>query len=109
MKFTALLIFILVSFVICNGYANGERMKTDVEKVRIYDAASNSYQVVDKIVKTDAEWKKILTEEQYNITRGHGTEAAFCSLPTKAHGKGLYKCVCCGTDLFKVTEKFESG
>ncbi len=79
------------------------------KKIRIYDAASKSYQMVDKVKKTDAEWKKILTPEQYNVTREHGTEAAFCGLPTKGHHKGIYKCVNCGTDLFLVDVKFESG
>lgn len=78
-------------------------------QVRIYDAKSNSYQMVDKVIKSDAEWKKILTPQQYEITRGHGTERAFCGLPTKDHKKGLYQCVACGTDLFKAGEKFESG
>ncbi|MBI4309733.1 MAG: bifunctional methionine sulfoxide reductase B/A protein [Candidatus Omnitrophica bacterium] len=65
--------------------------------------------MVDKVIKTDEEWKKILTPEQYNITREHGTEPAFCGLPTKGHTKGVYTCVGCGTDLFVVDYKFESG
>jgi peptide methionine sulfoxide reductase msrA/msrB len=62
-----------------------------------------------EIVKTDDEWKKILTPEQFSITRKKGTEAPFtgkCDVPP---GKGLYRCVCCGTDLFEVGTKFESG
>lgn len=78
-------------------------------KVNIYDAASGMHQLVDKVVKTPEEWKKILTPEQYRITRGHGTEPAFCGIPTKDHKKGIYKCVGCGTDLFLVNNKFESG
>ncbi len=49
-----------------------------------------------------------MTPEQLRVTRGHGTERAFCALPTK-HTKGIYKCVGCGTDLFLVGNKFESG
>ncbi len=79
------------------------------ETVRIYDAASGTYQQVEKVEKTPQEWKKILTPEQYRVTREHGTEAAFCGLPTKDHKKGIYKCVGCGTDLFRVDNKFESG
>ena len=78
-------------------------------KISIYDAATSSYQMVDKVVKTDAEWKLVLTPEQYAVTREHGTERAFCGLPTKGHVKGIYKCVGCGTDLFMVDNKFESG
>ena len=77
--------------------------------VRVFDAAKNDFIVVDKVAKSDAEWKKILTPEQYNVTRAHGTERAFCGLPTKDHKHGIYKCVGCGTDLFQVKKKFESG
>lgn len=81
------------------------------EKIKIFDAASGQVQEVDKIYKTDAEWKKILTPEQFKITRLKGTEIPFtghCPIPKKDE-KGIYACVCCGTDLFKVETKFESG
>lgn len=77
--------------------------------VRIFDAAKNDYVEVSKVVRTEAEWKKLLTPEQFKVTRGHGTERAFCGLPTKGNKKGVYKCVGCGTDLFEVKTKFESG
>ena len=79
------------------------------EKIRIYDASTGMYQMVDKIIKTPQEWEKILTPEQYRITREGGTERAFCGLPTRDNKKGIYKCVNCGTDLFLVDYKFESG
>lgn len=78
-------------------------------KLRIYNAATNDYSTVDKIVKTDDEWKSLLTSEQYEVTRAHGTEQPFCSVATKEKKGGLYQCVCCGTDLYKIEEKFESG
>ncbi len=81
------------------------------EKIKIYDAATRQVKEVEKIYKTDAEWKKILSPEQYKITRLKGTEAAFtgnCPIPKKGEA-GVYSCVCCGTDLFKVETKFESG
>lgn len=84
-------------------------MENSNGKVRIYDAQTKTYSELDKVVKTDAEWRKVLTPEQYRVTRGHGTEAAFCGLPTKGHKNGVYKCVACGTDLFLVDVKFESG
>jgi peptide-methionine (R)-S-oxide reductase len=62
-----------------------------------------------KIQKTDEEWKKILTPEQYEVTRGKGTEPAFCGLLWNHHEKGTYNCVCCGTPLFSSGEKFDSG
>jgi len=81
------------------------------EKIKIFDVATGQVNEVEKIDKTEAEWKKILTPEQYKITRLKATEAAFtghCPIPKKGE-RGVYACVCCGTDLFKVETKFESG
>lgn len=64
---------------------------------------------MEKIVKTDAEWKSQLTEEQYLIARGKGTEPAFCGLLWDHHEAGQYVCVCCGLPLFSSATKFESG
>ncbi len=64
---------------------------------------------VDRIVKTDAEWHKVLTPEQFKMTRQQGTERA-CSVGYwNNHDAGLYRCICCGTALFKSDTKFESG
>ncbi len=63
----------------------------------------------DKIVKSDAEWKKQLTPEQYHVTRRHGTERAFTGRYWNTKEPGLYRCVCCGTPLFESATKFDSG
>jgi len=63
----------------------------------------------DKIVKTDAEWRKQLTPEQYKITRRAGTEAAFANKYFNLHEKGIFRCICCATALFSSDTKFESG
>jgi peptide-methionine (R)-S-oxide reductase len=78
-------------------------------QVRIYSLAKKGYVMVDKIVKTDAEWKKDLTPEQFEVARQAGTERAFTGQYWDNHEKGVYKCVCCGTDLFTSDTKFESG
>ena len=62
-----------------------------------------------RIEKSEAEWKKILTEEQFQIARLKGTERAFTGEYCEAHIPGLYACVCCDTLLFDSTVKFESG
>ena len=62
-----------------------------------------------KVVKTDAEWKKQLTPEQYSVARHAGTEPAFTGEYYNLHDKGLYRCVCCGNALFSSQTKFESG
>lgn len=60
-------------------------------------------------ILSDEEWQDRLTPEQYRITRGKGTERAFCGGLLKNKGAGLYLCVCCNLPLFESTAKFESG
>jgi methionine-R-sulfoxide reductase len=62
-----------------------------------------------KVVKTDAEWRKQLTPEQYHVTREAGTERAFSSAMCSLFEPGIYGCICCDTVLFDATTKFESG
>ena len=65
--------------------------------------------MADKVVKTDAEWQRVLSPEQYNVTRRAGTEPPFANKYEKWHEKGIFKCVCCGTALFSSDTKFDSG
>ena len=65
--------------------------------------------MTDKIVKADAEWKKELTPEQFEIARRKGTERAFSGKFWDNHEPGIYRCVCCGAELFLSDHKFESG
>ena len=64
---------------------------------------------MEKVVKTDEEWKKQLTSEQYNVTRKHGTERAFTGEYHATKTPGVYECICCGQPLFTSDTKFESG
>jgi methionine-R-sulfoxide reductase len=64
---------------------------------------------VPAVVHTDAEWRKLLTPEQYRITRGKDTESAFCGGLLKNKTDGMYVCVCCNLPLFESAAKFESG
>jgi peptide-methionine (R)-S-oxide reductase len=62
-----------------------------------------------KIMKSDAEWAKDLTPEQFRIARQKGTERAFTGRYWDTHTPGVYKCVCCGEPLFSSDTKFDSG
>jgi peptide-methionine (R)-S-oxide reductase len=63
----------------------------------------------NKIVKSDAEWQKELTPEEFAVTRQKGTERAFTGKYWNNHDEGMYRCSCCGTALFRSDEKFDSG
>jgi peptide-methionine (R)-S-oxide reductase len=65
--------------------------------------------VVDKIVKSDDEWRRQLTAEQYHVTRGAGTEMCGTGEYNHNQERGIYRCICCDTALFTSRVKFESG
>ncbi len=82
-----------------------------ISKVDIYNTSTGKIVKVNKIERTDEEWQKLLTPEQYRVTRQKGTEPPFSrTCPLSPEDKsGIYRCVCGGTDLFKYDAKFESG
>ena len=71
--------------------------------------SQNKETMEPKVKKTDAEWKKQLTPEQYYVLRQNGTEAKFSSALNKNYGKGVYVCAACNTPLFKSENKYDSG
>jgi peptide-methionine (R)-S-oxide reductase len=64
---------------------------------------------MEKITRTEQEWKAQLTPEQYKVTRQHGTERAFSGQYHNVKERGTYECVCCGQPLFSSEAKFDSG
>lgn len=62
-----------------------------------------------KVVKSGTEWEKLLTPRQYEVTRRHGTERAFSGEYHATKDAGVYRCVCCGNDLFSSDTKYDSG
>ena len=66
-------------------------------------------QMKDKIVKSEDEWEKILSPEQFRVTRQKGTECPFKGAFWEFKDKGVFKCVCCGNKLFRTRDKFDSG
>ena len=65
--------------------------------------------MTEKITKSDAAWRAELTDEQYRVTRKHGTERAFSGEYWDTKTPGVYACVCCGQPLFSSETKYESG
>ena len=65
--------------------------------------------MVEKITKTEEEWRAQLSDEQFYVTRQHGTERAFSGEYNDCKEAGTYKCICCGHPLFDAQHKFDSG
>jgi peptide-methionine (R)-S-oxide reductase len=86
-----------------------KKLPTKKNDVKVYSAEKKGYVMIEKVVKSDKEWQKQLTPEQFDVTRKKGTERAFTGKYWKNHATGIYKCVCCGNDLFSSETKFESG
>ena len=63
----------------------------------------------DKVVRSEEEWRRQLTPEQYEVARRKGTERAFSGRYYNFKGNGVYKCVCCGSELFSSETKYDSG
>jgi peptide-methionine (R)-S-oxide reductase len=77
--------------------------------VQIHDARQDRVVRVEKIEKSDVQWKKLLTKNQYEITTKKGTEAPGTCTFDEVHEPCIFQCVRCGTDLFHSSTKFESG
>jgi len=77
--------------------------------VRIYSRKQDKEIEVEKIAKSDDEWKKQLTPDQYRITTRKGTERPGTRPYSEIHEPGIFRCVRCGTDLFDISTKYDSG
>jgi len=91
-------LIIAFSFIACNG-----KSQTDQSTQKTQSTMS------DKVVKTDEEWKKVLSPEQYEVLREKGTEAPFSGKYYLHKEKGVYVCAACGAELFRSDTKFDAG
>ena len=107
--------FTLVVFPIISRSLIDKRLEEKVKKseqlthkktVKIYDSESKRILEKPKIVKTDEDWKRVLTKKQFEIIRQKGTETPFTGEYNEHYKKGIYRCVGCGTDLFLSDGKF---
>jgi len=78
-------------------------------KVPIFVEKTGRVELLDRMEKTDEEWRAVLTKDQFEVARKAGTEPAFSNKYYDFHEKGTYHCICCGTDLFSSDAKFRSG
>jgi len=96
----------------CAAKARGATTKRET-LVRLVDFSDSGKKTgivtVEKVVKTDEDWKQQLTHQEFAVTRKNGTEPAFTGKYYKQHDQGLYRCICCGNALFSSDTKFESG
>ena len=86
-----------------------EKSDMATETVRIWSLESNGLVEVARIRKSDTEWRAQLGDEAWAVTRKGGTECAFTGALYGNKGRGVYRCVCCGTELFVSDTRFESG
>ncbi len=100
---------IVMMFLFCAGEPMEKNKMNDENKIWIYDVEKGELEPVDRIVRSDKEWKKRLTPEQFKVTRMKGTEVPFTGACLFNKEEGLYRCVGCGTGLFLSEKKFESG
>jgi methionine-R-sulfoxide reductase len=91
--------------------ADQEAAMAATVSVKVFDGKGDLVGPISmpKVTKSDAQWKKQLSAEQYKIARGKGTEAAFCGTLLDNHQEGVYACVCCALPLFSADSKFNSG
>ncbi|HOI57572.1 MAG: peptide-methionine (R)-S-oxide reductase MsrB [Methanoculleus sp.] len=87
---------------------SGDAVET-IGTVKVCNAVTGEVEEVERVVKSDEEWRRQLTPEQFAVARKEGTEPAFTGKYHDCKKDGLYVCVCCGNHLFSSETKFESG
>jgi len=117
MKYSTLLSALLLTGLIaggigfsgCTGKTDGTRSVSAQVTIKVYSSEKGGYIMSETVHKSNEEWKKQLTPEQYHILREKGTERAFSGKYADFHEHGIYRCAACGLDLFRSEDKFESG
>jgi peptide-methionine (R)-S-oxide reductase len=79
------------------------------EMITVYNALEGRFEEVEKVIKSEGEWKKALTPEEFKILRKKGTERAFTGKYNDFKEKGIFKCAACDNDLYSSAHKYDSG
>jgi peptide-methionine (R)-S-oxide reductase len=98
-----------IGFLGCAGKTDGAHSVSSPVPVKVYSSEKGGYVMSETVNKSNEEWKKQLTSEQYHIMREKGTERAFSGKYADFHEHGIYRCAACGLDLFRSEDKYESG
>lgn len=93
----------------CSGKPEQPAVAAAREPIKIYSYEKRGYVMSDTLVKTEEEWKKLLSPEEFHVLREKGTEEAGTGLYNKHHERGVYRCAACGLDLFRSEDKYDSG
>ena len=88
--------------VLSTGTANA------AEQIKVYSVSKGQYIMSETVIKSAAEWRELLTSEQFHILREKGTEPAFTGIYDKHYETGVYQCAGCGLDLYASKDKFDS-
>ena len=109
-SFLLFIVFLFSSiFLVCNKAQTAEKQTETLTESNSKVLNQKGANMPEKVIKSDEEWKRILTPEQYKITRKKGTEPPFTGKYNNFKEKGIFQCVCCGNDLFRSETKFDSG
>jgi peptide-methionine (R)-S-oxide reductase len=104
---------VAAAFELRNGLFTVDAKTSTAKEVKIVEFSDagerKDVTTLPVIVKSDAEWKQLLSPDAFEVTRHAATERAFSGQYWNNHEKGLYRCICCATALFKSDTKFESG
>ena len=113
MRLTLIVLFVVMGVGgVIDPHTLFTRMSVDAGEqstILIFDSQLGKEVWMEKVQKSEAEWRKQLTPEQYHVTREKGTERAFTGQSHDSTEHGIYRCVCCGIDLFRSDTKFDSG
>ena len=105
-RFFRLAILLVIILMICFSVGCGSEVSPGTNNQHPKQEGDN---MPSKVIRTDEEWQQLLTSEQYEVARRKGTEPPFTGEYYDFHEEGIYRCVCCGNDLFSSEAKFDSG